>query len=300
MKVLVIGGSYFLGRVFVMQIAQKCEITLVNRGTYSMDAFGVRQLKADRKNTAFWQTVEGDYDAIIDFCAYECNDIKNVLENIKANVKQYIFISTVDVYARDRSGLKDENTPFEHRTLSGDAGRYISGKVSLEAELTQICTKKNINYTVLRPAILYGPYNYAPRESVYIQTLVQNHMLPVLTNATGKFQFLYVKDAAEAIIKCLLNEKTYGQAYNLCSSEIITYSVFTDFLAKIADVEFEKKQITVEEALHLQIPLPFPITDAESELYSNQKSINELDMIYTDFSIGMAKTYRAFKGVFLT
>ena len=36
MKILVIGGSYFYGRVFVMLTAPQHEITVVNRGTYSM------------------------------------------------------------------------------------------------------------------------------------------------------------------------------------------------------------------------------------------------------------------------
>ena len=47
MKLLVIGGSYFYGRVFVMEAAKAHEITVWNRGTYSMEAFGVRQIRAD-------------------------------------------------------------------------------------------------------------------------------------------------------------------------------------------------------------------------------------------------------------
>ena len=52
---------------------------------------------------------------------------------------------------------------------------------------------------MLRPAILYGPYNYAPRESVFIQMAVQKKCIPSFTDADGRFQFIYVKDAAEAI-----------------------------------------------------------------------------------------------------
>ena len=60
MKILVIGGSYFLGRVFVMQAAGVHEITLVNRGTYSMEEWGVRQIKGDRRDKALWQGCSGD------------------------------------------------------------------------------------------------------------------------------------------------------------------------------------------------------------------------------------------------
>ena len=44
MKILVLGGSYFYGRVFTMLSAKKHEITVLNRGTYSMGDLGVRQI----------------------------------------------------------------------------------------------------------------------------------------------------------------------------------------------------------------------------------------------------------------
>ena len=43
MKILVIGGSYFYGRVFVMEAAKEHRLTLLNRGTYSMQEFGVEE-----------------------------------------------------------------------------------------------------------------------------------------------------------------------------------------------------------------------------------------------------------------
>ena len=48
MQILVLGGSYFYGRVFTMLAAKKHEITVLNRGTYSMESFGVKQIKGDR------------------------------------------------------------------------------------------------------------------------------------------------------------------------------------------------------------------------------------------------------------
>lgn len=298
MKILAIGGSYFLGRVFVMQAAGEHDITLVNRGTYSMAEFGVKQIKGDRKDENLWKSIEEDFDAIVDFCAYEEGDIARVLRNMKGNVSQYLFISTVDVYERGTKGKKDEQTPFETRIFPGETGSYIAGKVALEREIREECTPKGIRYTVLRPAILYGPYNYAPRESAYIQLMVQNHILPHITAASGSFQFVYVKDAAEAILKSLLNAEAYGQSFNLCQDEILTYDLFFEELKRVSDVETTDISITPEEAVQQGIPLPFPVTEEESELYSNEKSKNVLGMDYLRFSEGMKRTYRAFRGVF--
>lgn len=301
MKILAIGGSYFYGRVFVMLASKKHDVTVINRGTYSLRELGVREIRGDRKDENLWKGIREDFDVIVDFCAYEKGDIAGVMRNLPGKVSQYIFISTVDVYERGTKGLKGEDAPLETRSFPGEAGSYIAGKVALEREIREECAQRHMEYTVLRPAILYGPFNYAPRESAYIQLIVQNHVLPHITDASGQFQFVYVKDAAEAILKCLLNEKAYGQAYNLCQDEIFTYERFYEELKKVADGDAETTvlPLSLEEALAQGIPVPFPATEEETELCSNEKAKRELGMSYIDFSEGMTKTYRAFKGVFV-
>ena len=298
MKILVVGGSYFLGRVFVMLTAKEHEITVVNRGSYPMDGFGVKQVKGDRRETATWKACTETYDVAVDFCAYEKGDIATVLENLPEKVGQYIFISTVDVYERGVGGRKEESAPLERRIFAGEAGAYIAGKVALEGEVAEECEKRGIPYTVLRPAILYGPLNYAPRESIYIQMMVQNHILPRITDAVGKFQMVYVKDAAEAVRKCLGNRNAYGRAYNLCQDLTLTYDLFLDGLKEAADSEAQEIRLTAAEAAAQGMPLPFPVTEEETELYSNERSKRELGLLYTDFAQGMAKTYRAFRGIY--
>lgn len=298
MKILVIGGSYFFGRVFVMQAAGEHDITVVNRGTYSMAEFGVKQINGDRKDENLWKGMGEDFDVIVDFCAYEKGDIARVLHHIPGKVGQYIFISTVDVYERGIKGRKDELTPLETRTFPGEAGGYIAGKTALEREVREECVAKSIHYTVLRPAILYGPFNYAPRESAYIRLMVQSHILPHITDATGVFQFVYVKDAAEAILRSLLNAEAYGQSFNLCQDEILTYDLLYEELKRVSDVEITDISVTPGEAVQQGLLLPFPVTEEESELYSNEKSRNVLGLDYICFSEGMRRTYRAFKGVF--
>lgn len=301
MKLLVIGGSYFYGRVFVMEASKEHEITVWNRGTYSMADFGVRQITGDRhERTA---ACGEDWDAVIDFCAYTPGDIRNTVENMTGKIGQYLLISTVDVYERDPAVVKTEETPLEERTFAGETGAYIAGKAALEREIAEVCGARGIPYTVLRPAILYGPYNYAPRESAYIQMLLQNHALPRFTDADGRFQMVYVKDAAQAALKCLGNEKAYGQAYNLCQDETVTYDTFFDTLKEAAQPEdvngLSEVPLTVEQAQEQGVPLPFPATAAETHLCDNTKGKGELRLTYTDFSEGMRRTYRAFRGVFV-
>jgi nucleoside-diphosphate-sugar epimerase len=327
MKILVIGGSYFFGRVFVMEAAPQHELTVVNRGTYDMSEFGVRQIAGDRADAGLWQAVTGDYDAVVDFCAYQAGDIENVLAHFGGHIGQYILISTVDVYQRGITGYKDEQTLLETRMFDGQAGEYIAGKTALEREIRTECARRRIPFTVIRPAILYGPFNYAPRESVYIRLMVQQHILPRITDADGSFQFVYVKDAADAVIRCLGNETAYGQSYNLCGDEEVTYELLADVLSAAghaiekeegekakATTGAEKKDcakedagageritevpFTIETALAQGLPLPFPLTAAESELCSNAKSKSELGIQYISLTEGMERTCRAFWNVY--
>lgn len=319
MKILVIGGSYFFGRVFVMLASKEHRITVVNRGTYSMEEFGVKQITGDRHDVSVWQQCGEDYDAVVDFCAYEPGDVATVVENLGGSVKQYILISTVDVYQRqtdeqcadgNRENQKPEETPLEKRKLPGEAGAYISGKVVLEEEVRMVCRDRSIAFTVLRPAILYGPYNYAPRESLFIQMAVSDRWLPRFTDAGGRFQFVYVKDGAEAVLKCLGNERSYGQAYNLCGDEVLDYNIFFRVLSDCAGAadeasgnteasRLQEVYMTLEEAAKQGLPIPFPAAAEETELVSNRKSREELGMMYTPFREGMQKTFNAFARVFI-
>lgn len=306
MKILVIGGSYFYGRVFVMEAAKDHDVTVVNRGTYSMESFGVTQVTGNRGDASLWQAVTTDYDVLVDFCGYKEGDVANVLEHIAGRIGHYIFISTVDVYQRGLSGYKDESTPLETRRFPGEAGEYIMGKVALERELAQVCGQRDIPYTILRPAILYGPFNYAPRESVFIQLMVQQALLPRITGADGRFQLVYVKDAAQAVIKCMGNDKAFGQSYNLCGDEVVTYDMLADALIKGAGkIKKDRKEtpirelpMTVQEAEQQGLPLSFPVTEEETELCSNEKSKAELGMEYISLEEGMARTCQAFWGVY--
>ncbi|MCM1121214.1 MAG: NAD-dependent epimerase/dehydratase family protein [Eubacterium sp.] len=301
MKLLVIGGSYFYGRVFVMEAAKEHEITVWNRGTYSMADFGVRQVVGDRHEKT--EACGGDFDAVVDFCAYTAGDIRETVCNMTGHIGQYLLVSTVDVYEREAAQVKTEETSFERREIPGEAGAYIAGKVAAEEALREVCGARGIPFTILRPAILYGPYNYAPRESVYIQMLLQNHALPRFTDADGRFQFVYVKDAARAAIACLGNEKAYGQAYNLCQDEILTYDSFFAVLRLVAEedgAEAAEVPLSFAQASLQGIPAPFPVTAAETHLCDNSKGKAELGLRYTDFAEGMRRTYRAFRNVYGT
>jgi len=353
MKILVLGGSYFYGKAFVKMAAGKHAITVFNRGTVSMEEYGVSQITGDRHDADVIRSVEGDFDVIVDFCGYHKGDIGMMISNLKKLPKQYIFISTVDVYKRGIEGYKTEETEYENRlgTITGGDGQadgmstadeagqregistadeagqregiptadeagqkegmptsgeaaqtdaasisgvaqvaaYITGKIQLEKELKELADKCSFVYTILRPAILYGEGNYAGREDLIIRFMKEAHILPMVVGAEGSFQMLYVEDAANAICRCLGNEIAFNQSYNLCGDETVTYDIFYEALKNSIKAEYKEIRMNVESAIEQGAPTPFPLTKEETELYSNEKSKCELELVYTSLTEGLGR-----------
>ncbi len=321
MNILVIGGSYFFGRWFVQLAHKTHNITVLNRGTIPINLPGVKEIVCDRhdvshninynitSNINSNINLEGlmeKYDTIVDFCAYNAGDIKQIIEKFGSKGARYFYISTVDVY---EPGIEikpctttkpcitsktsiTEDTPFKSTFPEGPEGEYISGKVSLEYELRQECDKHGLKGISIRPAILYGPANYAPRESVYFDWLAQAGQIYSPSDATGYFQMIFVGDAVRGLIKLIETDTDDLQdAYNFCTSEVLDYSGFEDELAKAIGVDMiDKVKASVEEILKADIPLPFPLTESESQVYSGDR-FESLGVPKTSLAEGLRKCY---------
>ena len=295
MKILVIGGSYFLGKTFVQLTEDDNELYLLNRGNNPFCDDNIVEYVMDRHDAeAIAGIAEEHFDVIVDFCAYQKGDIQTLLDNLKAQVTQYIFISTCDVYKRDTHIIMTEESQLEDRYFGGEAGDYIAGKVMLESELRECCKKKNIKFTSIRPSFIYGPDNYAPRESIYFNWIISAGQIIQPYDATGEFQMVFVLDVARAIYAACLNEKAYDRAFNLCNPEMMTYESFADLMEEVLDLQFEKVELSVEEILKRQIPLPFPLTREESQWYDGG-AVKQLGIEYTPISYGMKITADYFK-----
>nr|MCR5357203.1 hypothetical protein [Lachnospiraceae bacterium] len=113
MKILVIGGSYFLGRWFVQHAYREHEITVLNRGNIPINLEGVKEIKADRHikdKLCKLKSETGKFEAVVDFCAYEQGDISGILCQLNNPPDKYIFISTVDVYEKGSGAALEESS----------------------------------------------------------------------------------------------------------------------------------------------------------------------------------------------
>lgn len=294
MNILVLGGSYFLGKCFVNMALKEHSVTVFNRGNRPLKLPSVHEIFGDRHDTEALEVLNGThYDAVVDFCAYNPEDISLIFKGLRADFDQYIFISTCDVYERGLNKLLDEDAPFEYRNFPGQAGGYISGKVALEKELRDYAVKYGVSYTSLRPSFIYGPYNYAPRESMYFNWIKKAGQILHPTDASGEFQLVYVDDVALAVLKSIGNRDAFNQAYNLAPIQLENYDSFYEALANSVSTKIEKVPVTVQIVNEKNIPLPFPLTGEESNRYDGNKALGLIKR-YTGLAEGLKKTYDLF------
>ena len=294
MNILVLGGSYFLGKCFVNMALKEHSVTVFNRGNRPLKLPSVHEIFGDRHDTEALEVLNGThYDAVVDFCAYNPEDISLIFKGLRADFDQYIFISTCDLYERGLNKLLDEDAPFEYRNFPGQAGGYISGKVALEKELRDYAVKYGVSYTSLRPSFIYGPYNYAPRESMYFNWIKKAGQILHPTDASGEFQLVYVDDVALAVLKSIGNRDAFNQAYNLAPIQLENYDSFYEALANSVSTKIEKVPVTVQIVNEKNIPLPFPLTGEESNRYDGNKALGLIKR-YTGLAEGLKKTYDLF------
>ncbi|MCH5343322.1 MAG: NAD-dependent epimerase/dehydratase family protein [Acetatifactor sp.] len=292
MKILVIGGSYFLGKAFTDLAVKEQELYILNRGSQPLNNPTIREYHMDRHDgDAIASIEESHFDVIVDFCAYEKGDIRFLMEHLRASFDQYLFVSTCDVYRRGTMRVMMEDDELEERDFGGEAGAYISGKVALERELRECCQEKGAAYTSIRPAFIYGSGNYAPREGIYFKWITAAGQIIHPTDADGEFQMVYVRDVAKAIFAACGNPLAHDRSYNLCNPEKMTYDSFAELLRVVTGTSFERVLVTVQDVNVQGLPLPFPLTKEESNWYDGGR-VAELGVTYTPIEEGMRATFR--------
>src|SRR3954454_8084634 len=123
MRLLIIGGSRFLGRTIAQTaLAAGHEVTVFNRGKSAPDVPGVESLRGDRESEADLERLagHGPWDAIVDTSGYVPRVVGGAARALAASAPAYVFMSTCSVFS-DWPGapVGDDSPVYE---CSPDAG----------------------------------------------------------------------------------------------------------------------------------------------------------------------------------
>jgi nucleoside-diphosphate-sugar epimerase len=300
-NILIIGGSYFAGRVFVEELLRekRYNIYIFNRGRIPLKFEGITELVGDRNDTKSIREVIPDrkWDALVDFCAYTPSDIEKMLESLPGSLDHYIFISTTTVYDNsfDLPIMEDATKLSGPQPELGEYASYGYDKWLTECRLKELCAKKGVAYTCLRPSIIYGRYNYAPRESYFFDLIRDGKPIFLPDNELALFSFIWVVDMAKLIIKCLENKNVFKQAFNLAAEELVSYRKILKVLEELCGKKLNVMELSIHEINSERIPLPFP--PDRHLVYSGAKAQRILEFQYTPFEHGMRETYAHYQWV---
>jgi 2'-hydroxyisoflavone reductase len=232
MRILVIGGTLFIGRVLVRKLREAGhEVAVMHRKTNHDLGAEIENLTADRNDPEAVNRVlagrrfDAVFDNVYDWTRGTTAD--PVLASARAaDAAQYIFMSSVAAYG-DAAGLASEDhqlAPDEHPDV------YVRNKAQSERALFA----SGLPLTTLRPPFVFGPGNPYDRESWFWRRFAAGR--PVLVPGMGEraMQFIHVDDLTDCAMRCLRNPAAIGQAFNVASPPM-TQLEFVQALAAAAN-----------------------------------------------------------------
>jgi len=285
MKILIIGGSGFLGSRILHYFSSKMhDITVITRGIHKLEVKeGINYIQMDRKNRSKFKSTlkKYEFDWIIDVCAYEHQDTKEIIEIFKNRISRFLHIGTDAVY--DFAHLEDYFTfpIFESDSLGSltDSHDYRREKRKCEHILMQAYENSRFPVTIIRPTYIYGPNNYKYREKYFFDRIFSKKPLFIPYPGNAYIDLVHVDDVASLCVKCLQNSKSIGEIYNASGGELTSGELFAKLIGDIIEIKPNIVYYNDDDLKKAQWPENkrlYPFTSKGIKCISNQKAIHEL------------------------
>lgn len=296
-RIAIVGGSGFIGtRTSIELVLNNHDVTVLDLVPSSVPLVKNRIVDA----TDFMQLYDAlndNFDYVYMFAAvsdsteniksplYSINQnivgLANVLQAVRLlGIGRIIFSSTVWVYSVVDQQRVDEDTPL---MITNSDHLYTTSKITCETLIRNYHSSYDINYTILRYGIAYGPGCHPDTIlSKFMTNALSNKPLIITGNGSISRNFLNVTDHARGNAAALhLNAE--NQTINLEGPEKIT-------LARVAD---RVKQ------LHGDVNVVYTDQrqgDYTGKIVSNEKSKRLLNWQPTiDFETGTDEMYEHLK-----
>jgi 2'-hydroxyisoflavone reductase len=201
MKLLVLGGTVFLGRgVVEAALARGHEVTMFNRGNSNPDLFPeVEKLRGNRDGEL--DALEGrTWDVVVDPSGYVPRLVRASAELLADAVEHYTFISTISVYAEGQDAI-DENSAVQ--TLEDETVEQVTGETygGLKV-LCERAAEKAMPGRILqvRAGLIVGPHDPTDRFTYWPLRVARGDEVLAPGKPEQRTQFIDVRDLAAWIV----------------------------------------------------------------------------------------------------
>ncbi|MEM4156482.1 MAG: NAD-dependent epimerase/dehydratase family protein, partial [Archaeoglobaceae archaeon] len=265
-KILVTGASGFLGGHLTRKLADEGYnvFAMVRKTSDTSRLEGIDKRYADLLDYESLKEATKGVDIVIHLGAYytfygkkelyqkiNVEGTKNLLEAVLKNgVKRFIYCSTTEVIGPVKNPPADESTPPNPE--------YEYGKSKLKAEeLVRSYANKGIEFTILRPSGIYGPYNVDDVSYWFITSFAKNSLATKFIVSSGEnlIQFVHVSDVVNGFLLAIEKENSVNQTYIISEDKAYTYNQVYRILAEILGREAPKFHIPVFMAKAMIFPV---------------------------------------------
>src|ERR1700733_9826874 len=301
MRVLVIGGTLFIGNLLVKRlIAADHEVTILHRKAEHPFGRKVRSVIADRNDAAAIRDALSGlrFDAVYDI-AYDWErgttgaQVEATAKSIPGDLTRYIFMSSVAAYGDGLNHSEDDPLASD---IHPDA--YVRNKAASERALFRMWHESRFPLVTIRPPFVYGPDNPFYREAFFWDRLRLARPIIIPGDGNRLMQFVYVNDLVEACFNALEKHTAPGRAFNVADEKPLTQvevvSEFAKAVGKQASVVRVPRDIIVRNGGNAFGPPMYfaqyydvaPITEAVGRV----KRV--LNVSLTPFATGLKETWR--------
>jgi nucleoside-diphosphate-sugar epimerase len=300
-RVLVIGGTLFIGRALVHQLLERGDdVVVMHRGENTPFGARVREIRCDRNDSAAVRaalagtTFDVVYDNVYDWQRGTTSEqVTTAAVAASKALHRYVFMSSIAVYGE--GGEYEEGAPL---VPSDYPNPYSAQKADSERALFELQKRTAISVTTLRPAFVYGPHNPFDREAFFWDRMLADRRIIVPEDGMRTMQWVHVRDVARAAVLASRTEAGMGRAYNLATYPPITQVEYLHLLAKIADtparlVHVARELIQQAGGQLFAPPLYFGVyLDVPSVTVRVDRARTELGVALTPLEDGLRETYQ--------
>ncbi len=278
MKLLIIGGTRFLGRALTeAALARGHELTLFHRGKTNPELFPhVEHIHGDR--TGDLSALQGRrWDAVLDTCGYVPRIVKASVEALAQSVARYVFISSISVYADFSKLGMTEAAPLAK--LQDEAVEEVTNetygalKVLCERVPEQVMPGRVLH---IRPGFIVGPHDPTDRFTYWPVRVAQGGEVLAPGTPEQRQQFVDVRDLAAWIIR-LVEEQKPG-AYNATGPDYpLTMGQFLEACKEVTGSDAQLTWVNGDFLLQkgIEPPLWFPESEAGGGAVDCSKALHD-------------------------
>lgn len=266
MRIVVIGGTWFIGRAIVDRLTREGhEVLVVHRGKAEpAELASVRHLHVERAELPRSGAEIAAFrpDGAVDVSAGNGDDAAAALEALPDGVR-LVAISSGDVYRAYEALHSDRQTDGVPLTEDSPLRetRHVDGPAHENLEIEELYGARGA--TSLRLGAVYGPHDYQRRFEFVLRRLRGGRTKIPIGSGGFLFSKVYVDDVAAAASLVLQSSARTGGAFNVVERTTAAYRLFAEqILAAAGAVGADAELVQVPDAV---LPTDLTVTGTISQ-----------------------------------